>query len=55
MQYGKSGQNNIVKTVQAESSKVDIDLFGFDYVNQAIYTSDLAPMDFKFFPTMKAE
>lgn len=31
-----------MKTVQTESTKVDIDLFDFDYVNQALYTSDLA-------------
>lgn len=44
-----------MKAVQAESTKVDIDLFGFDYVNQALYSSDLPSIDFKVFPTVKAE
>lgn len=54
MQYGRSGQNKN-ENCQAESTKVDIDLFGFDYVNQALYSSDLPSMDFKVFPTVKAE
>lgn len=52
MQYGRSGQNKN-ENCQAESTKVDIDLFGFDWVNQALYKSDLAPMDFKVIPTVK--
>lgn len=31
-----------MKTVQTESTKGDIDFFGLDYVNQALYSSDLA-------------
>lgn len=31
-----------MKTVQSESTKVDTDLLCFDYINQALYSSDLA-------------
>lgn len=40
---------------RAESAINDLDLIGFDNVNHAQYSRDLAPMDFKVFQTVKAE
>lgn len=34
-----------MKTVQTESTKVDIDLFDFDYVNQALYLGPSSDCD----------
>ena len=34
---------------------LELDLLGFDRVVHAPYSPDLAPMDFKVFPTVKAE
>lgn len=38
-----------------ESAINDLDLLCFDRVDHAQYSPDLAPMDFKVFPTVKAE
>lgn len=39
----------------AESTIIDLDLLGFERVDLAPLSPDLAPMDFKVFPTVKAE
>lgn len=40
---------------RADSTVLDLDLLGLDRVVHAPYSPDLAPMDFKVFPTVKAE
>lgn len=63
MKYGRSGpkkthfllhQDN-APAHRAESTIIDLDLFGFDRVDHAPLSPDLAPIDFKAFPTVKAE
>lgn len=40
---------------RAESAISELDLIGFDRVDHTQYSPDLEPMDFKVFPTVKAE
>lgn len=63
MQYGRSGpkKNHFLlhrdnaPAHRDESAINDLDLLCFDRVDHAQYSPDLAPMDFKVFPTVKAE
>ena len=55
-------RRDLVRTIEdnapahrADSTVLELDLLGLDRVVHAPYSPDLAPMDFKVFPTVKAE